>query len=214
MAHRHFSITDKVIVVFDTALTTLWGQPNGSGRPSPAENIAEPELSTTERHKSIGLMRVNHAGEVSAQALYQGQALTAQLHSVKAAMQQAAVEENDHLLWCQQRLTQLEGRTSLLDPLWYTSSFILGALAGKAGDKWSLGFVAETEKQVAVHLDQHLQEVSEADLPSRAVLQQMKVDEIQHGQHAIAAGGQQLPAPIRGLMSAVSKLMTRSSYWL
>lgn len=213
MLPRQFSAFDKAIIEFDKALTTLWGQPKGTGRPYPAAKFEEKTLTEKSRRHSIGLMRVNHAGEVSAQGLYQGQALTAQLDSVKTSMQQAAIEENDHLLWCRQRLSQLEGQTSVLNPLWYTGSFLLGAIAGKAGDSWSLGFVAETEKQVTLHLDTHLSDLSEDDIRSRVVLEQMKLDEAHHGQQALEAGGRTLPLPIRTVMKAVSKVMTRSSYW-
>lgn len=213
MPQRQFSAIDKIIIQFDKALTTILGQPMGTGRHYPAANTQEATLTDKARQHSIGLMRVNHAGEVSAQGLYQGQALTAKLPSVKASMQQAALEENDHLIWCQQRLIQLKGRTSVLNPLWYTGSFLLGAIAGKAGDSWSLGFVAETEKQVTLHLDAHLTHLSEVDARSRVVLEQMKVDEAHHGQQALEAGGRTLPYPIRMMMKAVSKVMTRSSYW-
>ena len=167
-----------------------------------------------QRRHHASLMRVNHAGEVSAQALYQGQALTAKLPEVREAMKNAAAEENDHLLWCQQRLTALGGHRSVLNPLWYAGSFTLGAIAGAAGDKWSLGFVAETEKQVEAHLDDHLGQLSAADAASEAVLRQMQVDEIHHGQQAMQAGGATLPVPVQKLMSFVSKVMTRSSFWI
>ncbi|HSG92225.1 MAG TPA: 2-polyprenyl-3-methyl-6-methoxy-1,4-benzoquinone monooxygenase, partial [Methylotenera sp.] len=170
--------------------------------------------SEAQRRHNAALMRVNHAGEVSAQALYQGQALTAKLPDVRQAMQQAAAEENDHLIWCQQRLTALNGHRSVLNPIWYTGSFLLGALAGKAGDKWSLGFVAETEKQVEAHLNDHLGQLNTEDAASEAVLRQMQTDEIHHGQQAIQAGGVALPVPVQKLMKVVSKVMTRSSYWL
>lgn len=213
MSQRQFTAFDKIILEFDKALTTILGQPKGTGRHYPAANTEEAALTDKARQHSIGLMRVNHAGEVSAQGLYQGQALTAKLPSVKSSMQQAALEENDHLIWCQQRLNQLKGRTSVLNPIWYAGSFLLGAIAGKAGDSWSLGFVAETEKQVTVHLDAHLTHLSAADARSRVVLEQMKVDEAHHGQQALEAGGRTLPYPIIMIMKAVSKVMTRSSYW-
>lgn len=211
---RQISLVDKFIFELDKALTTVWGQPHGSGRKNPAKDIAEADLSTMQRRHNAALMRVNHAGEVSAQALYQGQALTAQLPQVRQSMQHAAIEENDHLVWCQQRLRALGGHRSVLNPLWYVGSFALGALAGKAGDKWSLGFVAETEKQVEAHLDEHLGKLHKADVASEAVLRQMQRDEIQHGQQAIQAGGAALPSPVKKIMFAVSKVMTRSSYWL
>lgn len=211
---RQINFADKCVFELDKALTTIWGQPQGSGRESPAAKLPEAALSEVQRRHNAALMRVNHAGEVSAQALYQGQALTAKLPDVRLAMQQAAAEENDHLIWCQQRLTALNGHRSVLNPIWYTGSFLLGALAGKAGDKWSLGFVAETEKQVEAHLNDHLGQLNSEDAASEAVLRQMQTDEIHHGQQALQAGGVALPVPVQKLMAAVSKVMTRSSYWL
>ncbi len=211
---RQINFTDKCVFELDKALTTIWGKPQGSGRKSPAEKLPEAALSEIQRRHNAALMRVNHAGEVSAQALYQGQALTAKLPGVRQAMQEAAVEENDHLIWCQQRLTALNGHRSVLNPIWYTGSFLLGALAGKAGDKWSLGFVAETEKQVEAHLNEHLGQLNTEDAATEAVLRQMQTDEIHHGQQALKAGGVALPIPLQKLMAVVSKVMTRSSYWL
>lgn len=212
--HRQPNFADKCVFELDKALTTIWGKPRGSGRDNPAQNIPEAALTDAQRRHHAALMRVNHAGEVSAQALYQGQALTAKLPQVREAMKNAAAEENDHLLWCQQRLTALGGHRSVLNPLWYAGSFTLGAIAGAAGDKWSLGFVAETEKQVEAHLDDHLGQLSTADAASEAVLRQMQVDEIHHGQQAMQAGGATLPVPVQKLMSVVSKVMTRSSFWV
>ncbi|MEX0615264.1 MAG: 2-polyprenyl-3-methyl-6-methoxy-1,4-benzoquinone monooxygenase [Methylophaga sp.] len=211
---RQINFADKCVFELDKALTTIWGKPQGSGRENPAAKFPEAALSDIQRRQNAALMRVNHAGEVSAQALYQGQALTAKLPDVRQAMQQAAVEENDHLIWCQQRLTALNGHRSVLNPVWYTGSFLLGALAGKAGDKWSLGFVAETEKQVEAHLNTHLGQLNSEDAASEAVLRQMHTDEIHHGQQAMQAGGVPLPLPVQTLMAVVSKVMTRSSYWL
>jgi ubiquinone biosynthesis monooxygenase Coq7 len=214
VTQRHYSLFDKVIIEFDKALTTVAGQPATTGRPAPGVGLDEGELSEAERRQSAGLMRVNHAGEVSAQALYQGQALTARLPEVRQAMETAAQEENDHLVWCQQRLQALSSHTSVLNPLWYAGSFALGAAAGKVGDKWSLGFVGETEKQVVQHIEGHLKIISENDLKSRAVLSQMKQDEAHHGTTAMEAGGAVLPTPVTKMMGMVSKLMTRSSYWI
>ncbi|MTI64452.1 2-polyprenyl-3-methyl-6-methoxy-1,4-benzoquinone monooxygenase [Methylophaga sp.] len=214
MSERHYSLFDKFIIEFDKALTTVAGQPETTSRPTPGEELEETELTALERKQSAGLMRVNHAGEVSAQALYQGQALTAKLPKVREAMEVAAREENDHLVWCQQRLDALSSHTSVLNPFWYAGSFTLGAIAGKIGDKWSLGFVAETEKQVVEHIDGHLKIISERDQKSRAVLEQMKIDEAQHGTKALEAGGAMLPTPVTKLMGLVSKVMTRSSYWI
>lgn len=215
MTERSFSFFDQCIVQFDKALTTLAGTPETTARPFPDAAIAHDDaLTESDRKQSAGLMRVNHAGEVSAQALYQGQALTAKLPHVRSAMEAAAKEENDHLVWCQQRLESLSSHTSVLNPLWYVGSFTIGAIAGKIGDKWSLGFVAETENQVVKHIDSHLSVISEDDKKSRAILAQMKVDEQQHGTAASEAGGAVLPQPVRKLMGLVSKVMTRSSYWV
>lgn len=214
MSQRHYSLFDKFIIEVDKALTTVAGKPETTARVIPGHDIEEAELSPAERKQSAGLMRVNHAGEVSAQALYQGQALTAKLPQVREAMELAAREENDHLVWCQQRLDDLSSHTSVLNPLWYAGSFTLGAIAGKIGDKWSLGFVAETEKQVVDHIDSHLKVISEHDMKSRAVLEQMKIDEAHHGTNALEAGGALLPQPITHLMAVISKVMTRSSYWV
>lgn len=214
MTERHYSLFDKLIIEFDKAITTVAGQPHTTARPVPGDELHEGDLTEVERKQAAGLMRVNHAGEVSAQALYQGQALTAKLPDVREAMETAAQEENDHLVWCQQRLEDLSSHTSVFNPLWYAGSFALGAMAGKVGDKWSLGFVAETEKQVVEHINGHLKIISENDLKSRAVLEQMKIDEAQHGTKALEAGGAELPKPVTKLMGVVSKVMTRSSYWI
>lgn len=204
---------DKLIVEFDKALhTVLDVKTSTTDRTMPGSELTEPELNTEAKSKSLGLMRVNHAGEVSAQALYQGQALTAKLPDVKEAMEQAALEENDHLVWCKHRIEGLGGHTSVLNPIWYGASFALGAIAGKVGDKWSLGFVVETEKQVVKHIDEHLADIDISDVKSRAILEQMKEDELHHGTVAREAGGAELPEPIKQLMGVVSKVMTRTSY--
>jgi len=214
MSIRHFSVLDKIVIELDKAVTTVLGQPATTDRPLPGDDLVEHELTTSEQTQSTRLMRVNHAGEVSAQALYQGQALTASLPEVRAAMEQAALEENDHLLWCKQRVNDFGGHTSLLNPLWYAGSFVIGAVAGKIGDKWSLGFVAETEKQVVKHLDEHLEQISDKDQKSRAILEQMKVDELHHGTIALEAGGAELPQPVKLVMGLMSAVMTKSSYWV
>ena len=211
---RKYSLIDRVIVEADKALTTVIGKPKTTARLIPGGDLTEYKLTAQQQRQSVRLMRVNHAGEVSAQALYQGQALTATLPKVRAAMEQAALEENDHLVWCQQRVNYLGGHVSVLNPLWYAGSFVMGAVAGKIGDKWSLGFVAETEKQVVQHLDEHLAEMSVWDEKSRAILEQMKVDELHHGTVALNAGGATLPAPIKRIMRFMSKVMTKTSYWI
>jgi ubiquinone biosynthesis monooxygenase Coq7 len=159
-------------------------------------------------------MRINHCGEVCAQALYQGQALTAKLPDVREKMEQAAAEENDHLQWCSDRLEQLDSHKSLFNPLWYASSFTIGAVAGILGDKWSLGFVAETEKQVVKHLESHLKKLPKNDLQSKCIIEQMRDDELHHATVAIEAGGADLPAPVKTLMNGMAKVMTKSVYWI
>ncbi len=211
---RQFNVIDKFIIECDKAIRTVWGQPIVSDRTSPANEIQEPELTEQEKRHAMRLMRVNHAGEVSAQALYQGQALTAKLPQVRQAMDQAAIEENDHLVWCEQRITELGGRTSLLNPFWYVGSLTLGAVAGKISDKWSLGFVAETETQVVKHLEGHLAELSDKDSKSRAIIQQMCDDEQHHKEVAVAAGGRVLPEAIKSTMTYMSQVMIATSYRL
>jgi 3-demethoxyubiquinol 3-hydroxylase len=210
---RNLSTLDNLLCEIDLALRTLLppGQ-RASKRKSPAENLNEQPLTSQEKHHVAGLMRVNHAGEVCAQALYQGQALTAQLTKVKSQMVAAAEEEVDHLAWCEERLYQLGSQPSKLNPLWYLGSFMLGSLAGLAGDRWSLGFVAETEEQVAAHLQKHLQNLPMQDEKSKAILEQMYKDEAHHADVAQGAGAANLPFVIKKLMHEVSKLMTRSSY--
>ncbi len=214
MTTRNFSPLDKLILNIDTGLRTVLGRPKTTGRPNPAADIEETELSETDRALAGRLMRINHAGEVAAQGLYQGQALTAKLPKVREKMERAAEEENDHLDWCETRLHELGSHTSYLNPAWYLGSVAIGALAGAAGDKWSLGFVAETEHQVVRHLDEHLAKISEADQKTRAILEQMKEDEGQHATTALHAGGASLPEPVKKLMNLSSKVMTRAAYWI
>lgn len=215
MPSRHLSLIDNLIINADRALRTLVaGSDMSCERPSPANPIDEAELSDTERKKAAALMRVNHTGEVCAQALYQGQALTAKLPQVRAEMEKAADEEIDHLVWCQQRIDSLGSHTSYLNPLWYGLSFAIGAGAGLISDKVSLGFVAATEDQVCKHLQSHLTQLPEADARSRAVVAQMLVDEAHHAEIALDAGGYDFPAPIKGVMTLVSKVMTNTSYHL
>lgn len=212
--NRHYSPIDHLLINFDQALRTVFGRPLVTGRADPSEPIEDAELSDSERQASARLMRINHTGEVCAQALYQGQALTARLENVRDGMEQAAQEENDHLAWCEHRVHALGSHTSVLNPLFYTGSFALGALAGILGDKWSLGFVAETERQVVNHLDEHLSTMAPQDHKSRAILEQMKIDELHHGTTALEAGGAELPGPVKQLMRAMSKVMTGTTYWV
>ena len=214
MQNRHYSPADRIMIGMDKALRTLFGRPQITERPNPSLNFAEADLSEQQRDETARLMRINHTGEVCAQALYQGQALTAKLPEIRARMERAAQEENDHLDWCERRLKELDSRKSLLNPLWYAGSFAMGAAAGLAGDKWSLGFVAETEHQVEAHLNEHLSRLPESDEKSRAILEQMRDDEIHHATAALEAGGVALPQPIKLAMRLTSKIMTKSVYYL
>jgi len=212
MTTRHYSPADRVIGHIDNALRTIFGKPQITERANPAADIADAKLSEQERQRVAGLMRVNHAGEVSAQGLYTGQALTARLPDVREKMERAALEENDHLAWCEQRLDELGSHKSLLNPVWYFGSLTIGAAAGVAGDKWSLGFVAETEHQVIRHLDEHLAKLPPQDEKSRAVLSQMKEDEAHHATVALQHGGAELPGPVKLMMRTTSKIMTTLAY--
>lgn len=214
MTTRHYTPVDALLISLDQAVGTLFGRPAVASRPNPADSAPAAELPADERRLAARLMRVNHSGEVCAQALYQGQALTARLEAVRDRMERAAVEENDHLAWCGARLQALDSHPSVLNPLFYAGSFAIGALAGKAGDRWSLGFVVETEHQVVEHLNSHLDRLPADDRQDRAILEQMKEDEARHATQALAAGGARLPLPIRLLMKGVAKVMTGTSYWV
>lgn len=203
---------DSAIEQFDQVLRTLGARSTNSNIALPSQDCAEVELEPDQRTHAAGLMRVNHTGEVCAQALYQGQRFSAHSDEVRESMRQAADEEVDHLAWCQTRLNELDSQPSLLNPLFYAGSFAIGAAAGAIGDKWSLGFVAETERQVVQHLDSHLDALPPEDLKSRKIVEQMKDDELRHATHAVAAGGADLPAPVRAVMTATSKIMTTLAY--
>ncbi len=205
---------DRLVKELDRALRAVHGLGPTSGRQSPAGDMSEAPLDERARRHAAGLMRVDHAGEIAAQALYHGQSLTARSPRVRREMNRAAVEENDHLAWCRGRLEELGSRPSRLDPLWYVSSFAIGALAGLAGDRVSLGFLAETEHQVVAHLDDHLERLPADDRRSRAILEQMRVDEGAHASAAERAGALPLPQPVRGAMRRVAKLMTGTAYWV
>lgn len=211
---RQYSPLDHLLIQVDLGLRTLLGNPIPTGRPEPAADQPDVELSDAERQEAARLMRINHTGEVCAQALYQGQALTARTDEVRRTMQEAAAEENDHLVWCERRIDELGSHTSYLNPLFYLGSLTLGAAAGIAGDKWSLGFLAETERQVTTHLEGHLERLPAADAKSRAVVEQMKEDESKHATTAVNAGGTELPFPLPRLMRLASKVMTRTTYWV
>jgi ubiquinone biosynthesis monooxygenase Coq7 len=212
MRQRRLSLLDRVITEADTVMRTITNGGQAAARPSPAQGHADTELSDRERRHAAGLMRVNHTGEVCAQALYQGQALTAKLPTVRDEMEQAAAEEVDHLVWCEQRLRELDSRPSVLNPAWYGLSFALGAVAGAISDKVSLGFVAATEERVCDHLRDHLKSLPEDDRKSRLIVQKMLEDEQRHGDKALQAGGSEFPRQVKDAMSVVSQVMTRSSY--
>jgi ubiquinone biosynthesis monooxygenase Coq7 len=204
---------DDLIIAFDKGLRTVFA-PAQSLRSPPSEKLPEAALSDADRTVAASLMRVNHSGEICAQALYQGQALTARNVRAKAALEQAAQEETEHLAWTESRIRELGGRKSLLNPLWYAGSFAMGAAAGLLGDRWNLGFLAETERQVVRHLEGHLERFPQGDLRSRAVLTQMRQDEARHATSALKHGGRDLPAPVRLAMRLSSKVMTGTAYWL
>jgi len=215
MEKRRLTRTDRWLAGADRVLRTLWGHPQGTERPHPAGTVhAAHELDDAERRHAGRLMRVNFSGEVAAQALYHGQSLTAHDPHTAERLRRAADEENDHLIWCRERLTALGTRPSLLNPFWYAGSFAIGALAGVFGDAQSLGFLDETERQVVEHLEGHLQKLPAKDAHSRRVLQQMRVDEARHGLSARAAGGRRLPLPVRLAMRATAKVMTSAAYWI
>ena len=224
MTQRLYSLADRLITQFDQGLRTLTRRAPSAGRPGPVPGsdsgpVSDPAagdaaLSDDRRRLSARLMRVNHTGEVCAQALYQGQCLTARQPALYDMLRRAALEEGDHLRWCEQRLDELGGRTSVLNPAFYAGAFTLGALAGAAGDRWSLGFLDETEQQVERHLDRHLERIAPEDRRSRAVLAQMREDERHHAASAREAGAARLPLPLRLAMRAGSKLMTGPTYWV
>lgn len=205
---RHLSRLDRLLTHTQQVLATLAHQPQGSGRPCPGEPDHGETLSTEERDAVAAMLRVDHAGEVCAQALYQAQGLTARDPAIRDHMAEAAREENDHLAWCRQRLDELDSHTSRLNPLWYAGSLAIGTLAGAAGDRWSLGFVGETERQVSRHLAGHLDRLPGRDSRSRAILGQMRVDEEAHGSRAMVAGGKPMPLPVRLAMRASARVMT------
>lgn len=204
---------DNIIIEFDRAMRTVFG-PATSVRPVPGAETQEADLTDRERRHAAGLMRIDHCGEICAQALYQGQALTSRDASVAAALRQAAHEETEHLAWTEQRINELQGRKSLLNPLWYGGSLAMGVLVGKLGDAWNLGFLAETERQVGAHLADHLTRLPHADAKSAQLLEQMRQDEISHAETAIELGARELPLPARVAMKWVSRLMTRTAYWV
>jgi ubiquinone biosynthesis monooxygenase Coq7 len=205
------ALADSLITAADTALRTLFAVPHAS-RPTPPPTTDPEVLSDSDRKLAGALMRVNHVGEVCAQALYTAQATVTREPALKAHFIEAAHEETDHLAWTRERLDALHARPSLLNPVWYAGSFGLGLIAGRLGDRWSLGFVAETERQVEAHLDGHLDRLPAGDTASRAVIEQMKLDEARHAAQAWSAGARELPAPVRGLMQLAAKVMTTAAH--
>jgi len=211
---RNYSTLDRFIASIDDALRISTGEAPAPQRGNPAGDLAVVDLDEEQRRHVAGLMRINHSGEICAQALYAGQAATARNDATREAMQSAADEEIDHLSWCEDRLRELDSRPSLLNPLWYAGSFAIGAVAGIAGDDWSLGFVKETENQVEAHLQDHLERLPEGDARSQAILDQMKVDEARHAEMAEKAGARALPEPIRRAMALTAGLMKTLAYRL
>ncbi len=206
-------ISDRLLIEFDKALRTLFA-PAPTNRPVPGSLEPEAALSEQERAHAGALMRINHVGEVCAQALYQGQALTCHDPDLQHALEKAANEETEHLAWTERRLVELGGRTSLLNPVWYLGALAIGMAAGKLGDPWSLGFLAETERQVEAHLDHHLSELPIQDTRSRAIVAQMRLDEISHAETAVRLGARELPAAVIMAMKLASRTMTRTAYYV
>ncbi|MDH3789494.1 MAG: 2-polyprenyl-3-methyl-6-methoxy-1,4-benzoquinone monooxygenase [Xanthomonadales bacterium] len=211
---RNYSKIDRLIASVDQALRISTGDAPAPFRENPAGDIVAKELSDDDRRHVAGLMRINHTGEICAQALYAGQAATAHDDATREAMQLAADEEIDHLSWCEDRLKELDSHPSILNPFWYAGSFAIGAVAGIAGDDWSLGFVKETENQVEAHLEDHLERLPEGDARSQAILDQMKEDEAKHARMAEEAGARELPPPIRRAMTLTAELMKSLAYRL
>jgi len=212
MHSRNLTPLDRLLVGVNNALRTVAAPAGQSPRPNPATTIDEGDLDDRQKAHAAGLMRVNHAGEVAAQGLYQGHAAVARDSLVETQMQQAADEEFDHLAWCEQRLEELGESPSKLSPLWYAGSFAIGAASGVLGDRWSLGFIAETERQVCAHLSSHLDGLPVNDTRSRAIVTKMRDEEAVHGQDAIDAGAAELPAPLKGLMKLTARIMTTTAY--
>ena len=208
------NFVDQIISEIDKGIKFSLDNYQKENRQYPASKIPEDDLSEFDRNNSANLMRVNHSGEVAAQGLYRGQALTARLEGTREKMDHAALEELDHLSWCNKRLEELNDKPSLLNPLWYGLSFGMGAIAGAAGDKWSLGFVHETEEQVVIHLEEHLEKLSNKDKKTIAILEQMRIDEAQHSEEAIESGAEILPEGVKKIMSLIAKVMTKSSYYV
>lgn len=214
MTIRELSPIDRLLAGADNALRTVAAPAGRPARAYPAASIEDPALSAAMRSHAAGLMRVNHAGEVAAQALYQGHAAVARDKTIQEQMQHAAAEEFDHLAWCEQRIQELGEEPSRMSPIWYAGAYAIGAASGLFGDKWSLGFIAETERQVCAHLDEHLDGLPAEDARSRAIVATMRDEEAQHGESAVAAGAAELPLAVKTLMRLTAKVMTRTAYWV
>lgn len=214
MEKRQLTPLDRLLASATNALRTVAAPAGRPARENPAKHIIDAELEARERAHAAGLMRINHAGEVAAQALYQGHAAVARDENIEKQMQRAADEEFDHLAWCEDRIHELGEGVSKLSPVWYAGAFAIGASSGILGDKWSLGFIAETERQVCAHLDSHLDSLPAEDAKSRAIVEQMRDEEETHGDNAVDAGAAELPAPVRRLMQITAKVMTKTAYWI
>ncbi len=214
MEKRQLSPLDKLLAGAGNALRTVATPAGRPARTNPSMGIDDADLDAKQKAHSAGLMRVNHAGEVAAQALYRGHATVARDKTTEDQMKRAADEEFDHLAWCEHRIHELGSEPSRLSPLWYAGAYAIGAASGMLGDKWSLGFIAETEKQVCSHLESHLDKLPAEDAKSRAIVKQMRDEEAEHGENAIAAGAAELPWPIVRLMRATAKVMTKTAYWV
>lgn len=213
MNDRYYNWIDQALMQLDVCMTTLFSE-TPSKRSNPAANLPEPPLTKAQQQYSASLMRVNHSGEICAQALYEGQLLVARMEKMKDLLQKARDEEIDHLKWTQQRIKELNGHCSYLNGFWYFNSLLIGMLAGLSGDRWSLGFIEETEHQVSKHLEDHLGCLPEADMKSRKIVEQMHIDEAKHGQAAANAGANELPSAIKKLMFLHAKVMTTLTYWI
>ena len=211
---RHYSTVDTAIVAGQRFLETCFASPAGTGRPRPGRMNRDTEMTAEHKRRSAQLMRVNHVGEVCAQALYQGQALTCRDAKLKVHLSHAAEEENDHLRWCSDRLVDLGSHKSYLNPVWYTGALGIGVIAGFCGDKWNLGFLAETEHQVVAHIERHLEKLPSEDTASQEILRQMREDELGHAHTAISAGGVPLPWPVPTVMKIVSRVMTFTARYI
>jgi ubiquinone biosynthesis monooxygenase Coq7 len=211
---RHYTLLDRICLGFDQALRALSDNVKTSGADYPCKDIAENPMNEASRKQSAALMRINHAGEICAQALYHGQGVVSRSEAVQEKMHAAAIEEGDHLFWCKKRLDELGSHSSYLNPLWYAGSFCIGMVAGMIGDKWSLGFVAETERQVVNHLKGHLQLLENADVRSHTILERMQADEARHHDEALTLGANELPQMIRKAMEFTSKVMVKTAYWV